>query len=117
MKVISIELGNSTTTSSCSASRSVSSFPNYISSNATMDNNAPTASASAPTESQGGSSSSAQAGAGNEDSSRHAERQQKNSRGKRKGNFQDSRMQHGGRGFRDDNKRHKKGDMGRGEYL
>lgn len=43
---------------------------------------------------------------------------------KRKGNFKDSRMQHGSRGGRggggggrNDNKRHKKGDMGRSEYL
>lgn len=39
-------------------------------------------------------------------------------RRKRKGDFGDSRMQHGSRrGGRNDNKRHKKGDMGRGEYL
>lgn len=38
-------------------------------------------------------------------------------RRKRKGDFSDSRMQHGSRrGGRNDNKRHKKGDMGRGEY-
>lgn len=40
------------------------------------------------------------------------------SRRKRKGDFGDARMQHGSRrGGRNDNKRHKKGDMGRGEYL
>ena len=40
------------------------------------------------------------------------------SRRKRKGDFSDARMQHGSRrGGRQDNKRHKKGDMGRGEYL
>lgn len=39
-------------------------------------------------------------------------------RRKRKGDFGDSRMQHGSRrGGRQDNKRHKKGDMGRAEYL
>ena len=42
-------------------------------------------------------------------------------RRKRKGDFPDSSMRHGSRGGRDgtrgDNKRHKKGDMGRGEYL
>jgi len=41
-------------------------------------------------------------------------------RRKRKGDFHDARQQHGsrgGRGGRDDNKRYKKGDMGRGEYL
>nr|POE62266.1 trna pseudouridine synthase 1 [Quercus suber] len=37
---------------------------------------------------------------------------------KRKGNFQDTRMRHGSqRGGRNDNKRHKKGDLGRGEYF
>ncbi|KAK4625988.1 tRNA pseudouridine synthase 1 [Fulvia fulva] len=37
---------------------------------------------------------------------------------KRKGNFNDSSMHHGSRrGGRNDNKRHKKGDMGRGEYF
>ena len=40
---------------------------------------------------------------------------------KRKGNFPDSSIRHGGRGGgrqRDgDNKRHKKGDMGRADYL
>jgi tRNA pseudouridine38-40 synthase len=36
---------------------------------------------------------------------------------KRKGNWQNSSMHHGSRGGRNDNKRHKKGDMGRGEYL
>ncbi|EME45184.1 hypothetical protein DOTSEDRAFT_87604 [Dothistroma septosporum NZE10] len=37
---------------------------------------------------------------------------------KRKGNWNDSSMQHGSRrGGRNDNKRHKKGDMGRGEYF
>lgn len=39
-------------------------------------------------------------------------------RRKRKGDFGDARMQHGSRrGGRDDHKRHKKGDMGRAEYL
>ena len=41
-------------------------------------------------------------------------------RRKRKVDFHDARQQHGskgGRGGRDDNKRHKKGDMGRGDYL
>lgn len=39
-------------------------------------------------------------------------------RRKRKRDFDDSRMQHGSRkGGRNDNKRHKKGDLGRGEYL
>nr|POF17126.1 trna pseudouridine synthase 1 [Quercus suber] len=37
---------------------------------------------------------------------------------KRKGNFHDTRMRHGSqRGGRNDNKRHKKGDLGRGEYF
>lgn len=37
---------------------------------------------------------------------------------KRKGNFHDSRMRHGSqRGGRNDHKRHKKGDLGRGAYL
>ena len=49
------------------------------------------------------------------------ERQANNyNRRKRKGDFHDARQQHGskgGRGGRDDNKRHKKGDMGRGDYL
>ena len=38
-------------------------------------------------------------------------------RRKRKGNFPESSMHHGGRGGRGNNKRYKKGDMGRGEYL
>lgn len=38
-------------------------------------------------------------------------------RNKRKGNFHDKNMQHGSRGGRNDSKRHKKGDMGRAEYL
>lgn len=41
-----------------------------------------------------------------------------NDRNKRKRDFKDSSMQHGSRGRgRNDNKRHKKGDMGRSEYL
>lgn len=46
------------------------------------------------------------------------ERDGENSR-KRKGNWQDKSLQHGSRGGggRNDNKRHKKGDLGRGEYL
>ena len=37
---------------------------------------------------------------------------------KRKGNYPDASIRHGGRGRGDgDDKRHKKGDMGRGEYL
>lgn len=37
---------------------------------------------------------------------------------KRKGDFQESRSQRGGRrGGRNDNRRHPKGDMGRSEYL
>lgn len=41
-----------------------------------------------------------------------------NDRNKRKRDFPDSSMHHGSRrGGRNDNKRHKKGDMGRSEYL
>ena len=36
---------------------------------------------------------------------------------KRKGDFHIDRQQFGSRGGRNDGKRHKKGDMGRGEYL
>lgn len=39
-------------------------------------------------------------------------------RGKRKGNFNNDRCKgHGSRGGRGNNKRHKKGDLGRAEYL
>ena len=36
---------------------------------------------------------------------------------KRKGDFHNDRQQFGSRGGRNDGKRHKKGDLGRGEYL
>jgi Ni/Co efflux regulator RcnB len=82
-----------------------------------MEKDIPSASASAPAESQSGPSNLLEMRRGNDDNDHQEERQQKHSHGKRKGDFSDARMRHGGKGFRDDNKRHKKGDMGRGEYL
>jgi tRNA pseudouridine38-40 synthase len=68
-------------------------------------------------ESQSGPTASTETRRGNDDNNPQHEREQKHSHGKRKGNFSDARLRHGGKGFRDDNKRHKKGDMGRGKYL
>lgn len=44
-------------------------------------------------------------------------RDHQDDRRKRKGNFKDDTIRHGGGGGRNNNKRHKKGDLGRGEYL
>lgn len=55
--------------------------------------------------------------AGHDNSNATENRTNNFSRRKRKGDFPDSRMRQGGRGGHNDNKRHKKGDMGRAEYL
>ncbi|EMC99262.1 hypothetical protein BAUCODRAFT_129467 [Baudoinia panamericana UAMH 10762] len=44
-------------------------------------------------------------------------RQNNYSRRKRKADYPDARQQYGSKGGHDDNKRHKKGDLGRGEYF
>lgn len=62
--------------------------------------------------------------AGSGESSHKASHNEKNERRdnqddrrKRKGNFKDDSVRQGGGRGRNDNKRHKKGDLGRGEYL
>lgn len=48
---------------------------------------------------------------------KNGRRDHQDDRRKRKGNFKDDTIRHGSGGGRNNNKRHKKGDMGRGEYL
>jgi tRNA pseudouridine38-40 synthase len=71
---------------------------------------------------ESGESSNAKAeGASNDrDNDNRSKDSNNERRNKRKGNWNDKPLRHGsqgGRGGRNDNKRHKKGDMGRGEYL
>lgn len=69
---------------------------------------------SAPAANTAESSKSRDRRADNEDKGRSNDHGRRN---KRKGNFHDSNLQHGSRGGRNNNKRHKKGDLGRAEYL
>ena len=75
---------------------------------------------------EGATTSKTDSNSRNESSNANAENGKQNNydRRKRKADFGGSGMHHGGRGGRNargggpgDNKRHKKGDMGRGEYL